>query len=135
MQVFSAKPHCSIPISGLILLCTLSMMILRIRLVMWLIRLMVLSSSYSTATGFLGRAIKIDFQRSSGISPVSLISLMISVTLLTPYSYKDVIISVKISSGQAALCLFIFLTTCTSDLRILGPSMFFGIGGLSPLSS
>ena len=64
---------------------------------------------------------KIDLQRSSGISP---------------YSSKDVIISVKISSGLAASCLIIFFNAaCTSDLRIFWPSMFFGIGGISPLSS
>ena len=71
MPVSSTKPHYSIPISGLILLHTLLMMILRMNLVMWLIRLMVLCSSHSTAPGFLGRAMKIDQQRSAGISPVS----------------------------------------------------------------
>ena len=41
-----------------------------------------------------------------------------------------------ISSGPAALCLFIiFNVACTSDLRIFGPCMSFGIGGLSALSS
>ena len=61
---------------------------------------------------------------------------MISVTLLTPYSSKNVMISVPVLSDPAALCLFIFFeAACTSDLRIFGASMFFGIGGLSPLSS
>ena len=125
VPVSSTKPHCSIPISVLILLHTLSMMILRMSFIMWLIRLMVLWSSHSTAPGSLGRAMKIDLQRFHGISPAPWISLMIYVTLLTLYSSKDLIISVTILSGPAALYLFIFFNAAwTSDLRIFGSSMF-----------
>ena len=69
LPVSCTKPHCSIPISGLILLYAISMMILRMHLVLWLHQ--VLCSSHSTVPGFLGKAMKIDLQRLSGISQVS----------------------------------------------------------------
>ena len=88
------------------------------------------------APGFFGKAMKVDFDKSEGISPLSYMAFRKSVNTSIPNSSRLSIISTVILSGPAVLPFFISLTAfLTSSFIIGGPSQFFIIGGLSPLSS
>ena len=65
------NPHCSSAISGVILFLVLAIRIFGNIFVVGLIRLIVRCDSHSVAPGFFGKAIKIDFDKSEGISPLS----------------------------------------------------------------
>ena len=69
------KPYCSSPISLSSFVLLLASIIFKMILVMWLIKLNVLCCPHSTVPGFLGIAMKIDFDICSGITPVSYILL------------------------------------------------------------
>ena len=91
---------------------------------MWLIRLMVLCSSHSVATGFLGSVMKMDLLRSERISPLSFISFIKSVPFCIPKSHIAFVTSTQISFTPVALLDFIFeVAAFTSLERNLGPSM------------
>src|SRR5688572_30036910 len=136
VPVSSINPHCSLPISGFSLLRARIMMILKISFVIWLIRLIVLCISHSIVPDFFGSAMNIDLLRSVGMSPLSYILFIISVTFWTPKSSRAAIISITILSGPAAFFFFIFdIAHLTSDSKILGPSIFFCMIGFPLLSS
>ena len=95
-------------------------------------RLIVRCDSHSVAPGFFGKAIKMDFDKSEGISPLSYMAFRKSVNISFPNSSRPSIISTVILSGHFFIDLTAFLT---SSFIIGGPPKFFIIGGLSPLSS
>ena len=131
VPVSSIIPHCSFPISLLIFPVALNTMMFRINLITCLIRLMVRCNSHAVAPGFFGSAMKINLLSSSGISPLSYTLLTRSIRFSMLKSSEDVNISVRVSSGPAALFRFIFSNAdSTSDFTMLGPSMFLFNGWL-----
>ena len=130
------NPHCSSAISGVILFLILAIRIFSNIFVMWLMRLIVRCDSHSVAPGFFGKAMKMDFDKSEGIYPLSYMAFRKSVNISIPNSSRLSIISTVILCGPAVLPFFVNLTAfLTSSFIIGGPSKFFIIGGLSPLSS
>ena len=69
---------------------------------MWLMRLIVRCDSHYVAPGF-GKAMKMDFDKSEGISPLSYMAFRKSVNISIPNSSRLSIISTVILSGPAVL--------------------------------
>ena len=101
------NPHCFSVIYGDILFLILAIIIFS---KVYDIRLIVRCDSHSVAPGFFGKAIKMEFDKSEGISPLSYMAFRKSVNISIPNSSRLSIISTVILFGPAALSFSIDVT-------------------------